>query len=180
MMSRGLFFAFPLILFLGLGGVFLSQLRSGKQASEIESVLVGQIVPPVSLPGVGGRGGAAFDAAGLKTGTPSVVNFWATWCAPCKIEHPQLLALKARGVVVHGVLYRDKAAAASDYLAEMGDPFTMLGDDAKGLTGIEFGITGVPETFVVDGQGKVVLRFQGPLDEESVKRQILPALNIAP
>jgi cytochrome c biogenesis protein CcmG, thiol:disulfide interchange protein DsbE len=179
-MNRTILFGFPLVLFLGLGAVFLSQLRSGKQASEIESVLVGQEVPPVVLPAVAGRAGAGFDAAGLKTGQPSVVNFWATWCAPCKIEHPHLLALKARGVTVHGVLYRDKAAAATDYLQEMGDPFTMLGDDAKGLTGIEFGITGVPETFVVDGHGKVVLRFQGPLDEDSVKRQILPALNIAP
>jgi cytochrome c biogenesis protein CcmG/thiol:disulfide interchange protein DsbE len=134
----------------------------------------------VTLPAVAGRQGAGFDAAALKSGTPSVVNFWATWCAPCKIEHPQLLALKARGVAVHGVLYRDKADAAVAYLKEMGDPFSMLGDDAKGLTGIEFGITGVPETFVVDGQGKVVLRFQGPLDDASVKRQILPALNIAP
>lgn len=179
-MNRTILFGFPLILFLGLAAVFLSQLSSGKQASEIESVLVGQEVPAVALPSVAGREGAGFETSALKTGQPSVVNFWATWCAPCKIEHPHLLALKARGVTVHGVLYRDKAGAAIDYLKEMGDPFTMLGDDAKGLTGIEFGITGVPETFVVDGQGKVVLRFQGPLDEDSINRQILPALNAAP
>ena len=179
-MSRTWFFLLPLAVFLGLGSVFLTQLRSGKQASEIESVLVGRQVPALTLSAVAGRDGESFDSARLKTGTPSIVNFWATWCAPCKIEHPQLLALKARGVAVHGILYRDKAEHAGPYLQELGDPFSMLGDDPKGLTGIEFGITGVPETFVIDGTGKVVLRFQGPLDEESVKRQILPALNIAP
>jgi cytochrome c biogenesis protein CcmG/thiol:disulfide interchange protein DsbE len=179
-MRRVSLFGLPLALFLGVGAVFWIQLRSGKQASEIESVLIGREVPPLTLGAVVGRSGAGFDGAALKTGTPSVVNFWATWCAPCKIEHPHLLALKARGVTVHGVLYRDKADAAAAYLTEMGDPFAMLGDDPKGLTGIEFGITGVPETFVVDGQGKVVMRFQGPLDEEAVKRQILPALNAAP
>jgi cytochrome c biogenesis protein CcmG/thiol:disulfide interchange protein DsbE len=179
-MNRTVFFALPLALFLGLGGVFLSQLRSGKQASEIESVLVGREVPGFVLAPVAGRTGAGFDASALKSGRPSVVNFWATWCGPCKIEHPHLLALKARGVTVHGVLYRDKAVQATQYLAEMGDPFTMLGDDAKGLTGIEFGITGVPETFVVDGGGVVVLRIQGPIDDEVVNRQILPALNGVP
>jgi cytochrome c biogenesis protein CcmG, thiol:disulfide interchange protein DsbE len=179
-MRRAWFFALPLAAFAGLGAVFWTQLRSGKQASEIESVLVGHQVPALALAAVAGRNGPAFDSAALKTGTPSVVNFWATWCGPCKIEHPQLLALKARGVSVHGVLYRDKADQAVAYLRDMGDPFAMLGDDPKGLTGIEFGITGVPETFVIDGAGKVVLRFQGPLDEESVKRQILPALNAVP
>jgi cytochrome c biogenesis protein CcmG, thiol:disulfide interchange protein DsbE len=179
-MSRGLMFATPLALFLGLGAVFLVQLRSGKQASEIESVLVGREIPAIALPGLAGRDGVPFDTTQLKSGGPSIVNFWATWCAPCKVEHPQLLALKARGVPVHGVLYRDKADAATAYLAEMGDPFLMLGDDPKGLTGIEFGITGVPETFVVDGQGIIVLRIQGPLDEEIINRQILPMLNISP
>jgi cytochrome c biogenesis protein CcmG, thiol:disulfide interchange protein DsbE len=173
-------FAIPVALFLALGAVFLTQLRSGKQASDIESVLVGQQVPTVALAAVTGRDGAAFDSANLKTGTPSVVNFWATWCAPCKIEHPQLLALQARGIAVHGVLYRDKSDKAVAYLKDMGDPFMMLGDDPKGLTGIDFGITGVPETFVIDGAGKVVLRFQGPLDEDSINRQILPALNGVP
>lgn len=179
-MNRSLMYVTPLALFLGLGVVFLIQLRSGKQASEIESVLIGHEVPAFTLAPVAARDSAGFDAAALKSGRPSVVNFWATWCAPCKIEHPQLLALKALGVPVHGVLYRDKGDAARDYLAEMGDPFTMLGDDPKGLTGIAFGITGVPETFVVDGRGVVVLRIQGPLDEESINRQILPALNVAP
>lgn len=179
-MTRVWFFLLPLAVFLGLGAIFLAQLRSGKQASEIESVLVGKTIPSLVLPAVAGRDGAGFDSTTLKSGRPSIVNFWATWCAPCKIEHPQLLALKARGVAVHGVLYRDKADKAAEYLKELGDPFTMLGDDPKGLTGIEFGITGVPETFVIDGAGKVVLRFQGPLDEHAVKRQILPALNIDP
>jgi cytochrome c biogenesis protein CcmG/thiol:disulfide interchange protein DsbE len=179
MRSRALFLL-PLLVFAGLGAAFLLQLRSGKQASEIESVLIGQSAPNVALAVVAGRDGPGFTFEGLSQGRPSVVNFWATWCAPCKVEHPELLALKARGVTVHGVLYRDKADKAVAYLQELGDPFTMLGDDAKGTTGIAFGITGVPETFVVDGQGKIVARFQGALDEESVKRQILPALGIIP
>jgi cytochrome c biogenesis protein CcmG, thiol:disulfide interchange protein DsbE len=179
MRSRALFLL-PLIVFFGLAAAFLLQLRSGEQASEIESVLIGQRAPAIALDAVAGRAGPAFASEGLAQGTPSVVNFWATWCGPCKVEHPHLLALKARGITVHGVLYRDKADKAAAYLQELGDPFTMLGDDAKGMTGIAFGITGVPETFVVDGQGVIVARFQGPLDEESVKRQILPALGIKP
>ena len=98
---------------------------------------------------------------------------------PLQCSRSLLLQLKGRGVAVHGVLYRDKADAAAAYLKELGDPFAALGDDAKGRVGIDFGVTGVPETFVIDGKGVIVARFQGPLDEETVKTVILPALEKA-
>jgi cytochrome c biogenesis protein CcmG/thiol:disulfide interchange protein DsbE len=178
-MTRTWLFLAPLLVFGALAFVFLTQLGSGKQAREFESALTGKPAPGFVLPPVAGRDSAGFTRAALGGGQASVVNFWATWCAPCKIEHPHLLALKAQGVTVHGVLYRDKAEAALDYLKEMGDPFTLLGDDPKGRTGIDFGITGVPETFVIDAAGTVVVRHQGPLDEHTLNTVILPALRPA-
>ncbi len=98
---------------------------------------------------------------------------------PCRGENAVLLGLKQRGIVVHGLVYKDKPAPARDFLAELGDPFARLGFDADGRVGIDWGLTGVPETYVVDGKGVIVAKHVGPLDEDVVRNEILPAIQAA-
>ena len=103
-------------------------------------------------------------AADLTAPGVKLVNFWASWCGPCRVEHPVLTALAAEGVPVIGINYKDDPDKARAFLAELGDPYAKIGADDSGRTGLDWGIYGVPETFVVDGAGKVVMRYPGPLD----------------
>lgn len=99
---------------------------------------------------------------------PVIINFFASWCAPCEIEHPQLMALKARGVTVIGVAYKDAPANTQAFLSRLGDPFAARLIDRDGRAGIEFGVTGVPETFVVAADGTVVAKHTGPLEAKDL------------
>jgi cytochrome c biogenesis protein CcmG/thiol:disulfide interchange protein DsbE len=92
-----------------------------------------------------------------------LINVFASWCGPCRIEHPQLLRLKGEGVRVVGVAYKDKPAASQDFLARLGDPFAVVLTDPQGLAGIELGVSGVPETFAVDARGVIVAKHAGPM-----------------
>lgn len=114
---------------------------------------------------------SSLDAPGVK-----LVNFWASWCAPCRVEHPTLEALAEEGIEIHGVNYKDDPANALGFLDEFGDPYTDIGTDQEGRTARDWGVYGVPETFVIDGDGKVVLRFAGPITERSLESRIRPAL----
>ncbi len=109
-----------------------------------------------------------------------LVNFWASWCAPCRAEHPNLDKLAGEGVTILGVNYKDDPEKALKFLGELGNPFKAVGADSQGRTGLDWGIYGVPETFVVDGSGKVVLRFAGPLTQAVIEQTIRPALSGAP
>jgi cytochrome c biogenesis protein CcmG/thiol:disulfide interchange protein DsbE len=114
----------------------------------------------------------------LKQGNISIVNFWASWCGPCKIEHPQLVALAARdGFRLIGINYKDELEDARAFLDEFGDPFERIGVDEAGRVGIDWGLTGVPETFVVDGAGRIVMKHIGPLTPEDVEKELLPTLS---
>jgi cytochrome c biogenesis protein CcmG/thiol:disulfide interchange protein DsbE len=104
---------------------------------------------------------------GSFRGRPVIVNFWATWCAPCKLEHPLLLEMEARGVEMVGVLHKDRPELASALLATDGDPFTAVYLDPQGDLSIDFGISGVPETFLIDADGYIVKTLRGPLDRRS-------------
>jgi cytochrome c biogenesis protein CcmG/thiol:disulfide interchange protein DsbE len=169
-----------LLAFAALATALLVQLQLDRNPSEIPSRLVGRAVPAFDLPAISGGGSPGFSSADLKSGRPSLVNIWATWCGPCRIEHPLLMSLKARGFPVFGLLYRDSADKARAFLAELGDPFVKTGNDAKGLTGIDWGVTGVPETFVIDAKGVVIARHAGPLDEFAITKTILPLLGKQP
>ena len=114
--------------------------------------------------------------ADLRDGQIKLVNFWASWCAPCRVEHPQLESLADDGIEIFGVNYKDNPEKALGFLAEMGNPFAKAGADAQGKMATDWGVYGVPETFVVDGDGRVLLRFAGPLTEEVVANQIEPLL----
>ena len=153
--------ALPLVVLLGLAALFAVQLTSGKDASEIPSALLGRAVPATPLPALGTR--PAFDPAALKG--PALVNVFASWCAPCRAEHPVLMAL-SRELPVHGIAYKDEPAASAGFLAELGDPYTSVGVDRDGRAALEWGVTGVPETFLVDAQGRVRHRVTGPLTAE--------------
>ena len=112
----------------------------------------------------------------MKAPGVKLVNIWASWCLPCRVEHPKLAELAEMGLPVHGINYKDRAAAAEKFLAELGDPFTLIGVDRKGRAAIEWGVYGVPETFVIDGQGRIVYKHIGPIQGSDIENKILPAV----
>lgn len=174
----------PLAVFVALALLFAFALRSG-DPSKLPSALIGKRVPAIgfaSLPGLndGGRPVAGFSDAELAQGKVSVVNFWASWCAPCVQEHPLLSALKQRtDSQIFGVNYKDESAQARRFLGRYGNPFTAVGVDADGRGAIEWGVYGMPETFVVNGRGEIVYKHVGPITPESLETKLLPAIRAA-
>ncbi|MGZ5918026.1 MAG: DsbE family thiol:disulfide interchange protein, partial [Methyloceanibacter sp.] len=124
-----------------------------------------------------GGGAQGFGTSDLATGKPIVVNVWASWCVPCHEEHPLLLALaKQPGVRLYGINYKDDPAAARRFLGRYGNPFERLGADLSGRVAIDWGVYGVPETYVITGDGRIALRHVGPLTEDAIRDQLLPLL----
>ena len=124
------------------------------------AALVGKPVPAVILPPLAGGAAGPVRPAG---GGPVLINFFASWCAPCAEEHPALLALKAEGAPIIGVAYKDDPANARAFLDRLGDPFTTVLADRSGRAAVEFGVSGVPETFAVAADGVIVAKHSGPL-----------------
>ena len=121
-----------------------------------------------------GDGPAVTDADLRKPGV-KLLNFWASWCEPCRAEHPVLSALQAEGVVIYGINYKDKPQDALKFLGDMGNPYTALGADA-GPMALDWGVYGVPETYVIDGKGVVVLRLAGPITADNLESMVRPAM----
>ena len=129
--------------------------------------LVGKPLPALSLPGLeDGRPVPLKTATGGKV---ALVNFYASWCAPCELEHPTLRALSAKGVRIVGIAYKDAPQNAQAFLTRLGDPFEVRLVDRDGRAGVEFGVTGVPETFLVGADGKILAKHTGPLDEAAAE-----------
>ena len=153
--------------------------------SRLPSALIGKQVPTMTLPALEGltdgtRTVPGFDSAELAKGEVSVVNFWASWCAPCVQEHPLLVALKQRaGVPIYGVNYKDQAAAARRFLGRYGNPFAAVGTDTNGRAAIEWGVYGMPETFIVNGKGEIVYKHVGPISPETLEEKLIPAIEAA-
>lgn len=143
----------------------------------LPSAREGQPAPPVVLAEFPGKQG--FDDATLRDGQVKLVNYWASWCAPCRAEHPNLEKLAQEGIPVYGVNYKDKLANADAFLAELGDPYTAIGRDETGRMGLDWGVYGVPETYVIDGDGTIILRFAGPITQRVIANTIRPALEKA-
>jgi cytochrome c biogenesis protein CcmG, thiol:disulfide interchange protein DsbE len=169
----------PLAIFLLAAAIFAWRLNAPEDPHVIPSALIGKPVPQFDLPPLEGRGTQGLASKDLANGQVTLVNAWASWCTPCRAESAALLGLKQRGIIVHGLVYKDKPAPARDFLAELGDPFARLGFDPDGSVGIDWGLTGVPETYVVDGKGMIVAKHVGPLDDEVIRKEILPAIAAA-
>ncbi|MEM6548606.1 MAG: DsbE family thiol:disulfide interchange protein [Pseudomonadota bacterium] len=151
----------------------------GREDSQVlPSALKGKPVPTFSLPSLHDETGT-FATADLTGSGVKLVNVWASWCGPCRIEHPFLKTLSQEGVTIHGINYKDDPVAARGFLEELGDPYTEVGVDRKGRVGIEWGVYGVPETFVVDGTGTVVYRHVGPIQGSDIDKKIRPAIAAA-
>jgi len=117
-----------------------------------------------------------FDDATLRNGEIKLVNYWASWCAPCRVEHPALQGLADEGLPIYGINYKDDLGRATGFLDELGNPYKALATDPKGRMAIEWGVYGMPETFVIAGDGTVVLRFAGPVTQRVLAEKIRPAL----
>lgn len=166
----------PPVIFAGLAAVFyFGMVRDDPEA--VPSAIVGNIVPSLRLAPLGDF--KPFTDADLRNGGVKLVNFWASWCAPCRAEHPALERLAAEGVPIFGINYKDAEEDALAFLEELGSPYAGLGTDAKGRTALDWGFYGLPETYVIDGDGTVVLRFAGPITERSLAERIRPAMEDA-
>jgi len=142
---------------------------------EIPSPLIGKPVPEFSLPAVKGRT-LGLTSADLK-GQVSLVNVFASWCLSCRDEHPVFMDLRARGVVpIHGLNYKDQPEDAARWLAELGDPYTRTGADLSGRVGIDWGVYGVPETFVIDREGRIAYKHIGPVTPLVMSEKLLPLI----
>lgn len=143
----------------------------------LPSARAGQSAPPVVLTEMEGK--TLFDDATLRDGQIKLVNYWASWCAPCRVEHPNLEQLAGEGLPVYGINYKDNAGNASQFLDELGDPYAAVGADKDGRMALDWGVYGVPETYVIDGNGTILLRVAGPLTQRVIAETIRPALKAA-
>ena len=170
---RLLLFGVPLALFL-LVGVFLG-IGLTRDPSTLPSALVGKPAPEFTLPPLEGRDQHGLSRADLG-GKPMLVNVFASWCVPCRIEHPIVSRLVEQGVIVQAINYKDRPEDAKSWLGELGDPYQLIGADRSGRVGIDWGVYGVPETYVIDKDGRIAYRHVGPLQAQDVDRTILPLL----
>jgi len=168
--------ALPPVIFVGMAALFyFGMFRDDPDA--LPSAVAGSPAPAVAVQPLGDKPG--FDHAALEADGVKLVNFWASWCAPCRVEHPKLEELAAEGLPIYGVNYKDEPDKALAFLAELGDPYAGIGADAGGRMGLDWGLYGVPETFVIDGDGTVVLRFAGPITQSVLDTTIRPAIEAA-
>jgi len=174
-MNRRMLLLAPFGVVVVAGAGFLAMLHRASEGTfdprGVPSMLMGKKVPAFNLPDDPGL--ASTD---LGAGGPVLVNFFASWCVPCVQEASTLMSLKQSGVTLYGIAYKDKPDATAAFLAKHGNPYARIGRDEQGLVGIDWGITGVPESYLIDTQGIVRWRYVGPLTDEAVQGELRPAL----
>lgn len=174
---RAFLVVLPLVIFVGLVAVFA--LNINRDPSLVRSVLIDKPAPQFALKAVEGTDREGFDTASLQ-GEVTVVNVFASWCIPCRDEHPLLAALKAEsGVRLFGINQRDQADNAAKFLNELGNPYDRIGADTDNRVSIDWGVYGVPETFVVNAKGVITYKHVGPMTAESLEKDVLPAIEKA-
>lgn len=157
----------PLVALIALGGLFyFYALKRDPQVQP--QALVGKPMPDLTLSML--KGGQPVRLKAIAAEGPMLVNFFASWCAPCEIEHPVLMGTKGRGVRVVGIAYKDAPPNTEAFLTRLGDPFTTALVDRDGRAGVEFGVTGVPETYAVSREGVILVKHTGPLTEDQAER----------
>ncbi|KAB2700988.1 DsbE family thiol:disulfide interchange protein [Ochrobactrum sp. Kaboul] len=171
----------PLLVFVGLAAVFAVQLLSGKDSSAIPSALIGKQAPQTNLPAVEGLMRDGVPVPGLNSedfiGKLTLVNVWGSWCVPCRQEHPLLMEIaKDSRIRLVGLNYKDQPENARRFLGDLGNPFAAVGADRAGRSAIEWGVYGVPETFLVGPDGKIIYKHVGPFTPESVRDDLMPAV----
>ena len=156
----------------------LGRMRTGTfDPHEVPSQLINQPVPSFIVPGQDpGQGFASTDLRTTEPRGPILLNFFASWCVPCIVEHPELMALARGGLAVWGVAYKDQPAAAAAFIARHGNPYSRIGRDPGGTVAIDFGLYGVPESYLIDRTGIVRWRNPGPLTPAIVEERLRPAL----
>ncbi len=168
----------PVVAFAALAALFWRGLSGNP--SEIPSALINKPVPEFSLPAIEGLGPPGFDTAALKQGGVTLVNVWASWCGPCRVEHPFLMELSKRSdVKLLGLNYKDDPENARRFLGTLGQPYAAVGADQAGRAAVDWGVYGVPETFVIDGTGMIRYKFIGPLSAETVVSVLNPEIEKA-
>jgi len=174
----------PVVLFALLGLGFLYMLFHG-DPSRLPSVMIGKPAPQFALPAIPGvvRGIApvpGFSTADLGGGKVSIVNVWASWCIPCREEQPLLGTIATRlKVPLYGIDQKDGSSDATQFLQKLGNPFEKIGADGNGRASIDWGVYGVPETYVVDGAGRITYKYIGPLTNEAIETELRPAVERA-
>jgi cytochrome c biogenesis protein CcmG, thiol:disulfide interchange protein DsbE len=175
----------PLVFFAALALLFLVRLFAG-DVSRLPSALIGKEVPRFSLPAIAGvTGKLGLTDQDLRQGGVTILNVFASWCAPCHLEHPLLLALAQddklaeEGVRLYGIAYKDAPENIRRFLGQDGNPFARIGLDESGRAGIDFGVYGVPETFIIKGNGTIAFKYVGPITEDALRDTLLPEIEKA-
>jgi len=158
--------------------VLTLQTKEGRNPSLIPSALIGKKAPKIGLPVVAKHIPGGFKGSDL-IGRVSMVNVFSSWCVPCLAEHPQISWLAANGFPIYAINHRDNASDASSWLKKHGNPYVAVGFDPKGRASLEWGVSGIPETFIVNAKGIVTYKHVGPITEKKLKEIILPKIQEA-
>ncbi|MDO6726779.1 DsbE family thiol:disulfide interchange protein [Cognatishimia sp. 1_MG-2023] len=164
----------PPAIFLGLATLFLVGMQRDNP-DELPSAMVGRQAPAIMVEELVNT--EIFTDADLRDGNVKLVNFWASWCGPCRAEHPTLMQMQAEGIEVFGVNYKDVPANGAAFLEELGNPFAKGGADPNGKMALNWGVYGVPETYLIDGDGTVLARVAGPLTQRELTTRLRPVLD---